>query len=475
MIRALLTYFSLALVVQLGTGVLTKLVELVVLGDALSEHQFGEYQHYLLVLELASGAFYFGFDHSLVTFINKRKGNYRRFLRLFLAYALLLGALSGIAAFVASRLTGFSSTLAIGSVGLFVVAELGKLTFRARMEKALELTLLALQSMIWSVGCGLGVLLRDRPANLAPGEEWVPTSLALWWAFAGFAVVAALILAISAWRLSRSKDDLGPFRPFGPDYAALWDDYRHLWLAGAAFVVNLRLVQVIVDASLGREALGRYGYVMSMMMFIHRPLALVQRAALPLFTRHPDEVPRGFRQMVRLNLTLFPLVAIGMLGAFDLLLEYRSLSKYADTWDYLAVIVSASPMFTVEYLIATAAMARGLARNTKRANVAALFVNLPVTFALVLSLGLWGAALAAAAYPILFGILMLWFNRRDLPDFVAFASVAVARSLVWLGIGIGLLFRMEDRILGAFAAAGIYLAGTAATGMWPLGPFRDRA
>jgi O-antigen/teichoic acid export membrane protein len=475
-LRKLLTYFSLALAVQLGTGVLTKIVELLVIGDALTTEQFGEYRHYLLVVELGAGAFYFGFDHGLVTFINKGPRNYPLFVRFFLAYALVLGLVSLLAAFITSRFEGFSSTLAVGTIGLFVVAELGKLTFRARMKKGWELTLLALQSMTWSLGCGISVLLWDKPEVIQPGEAWLPTSLSIWWHFAGIALVAAFTLAILGRRMLKEGQGLFEFRPRGEAYAPLWLDYRPLWLAGFAFVLNIKIVELVVDGFLGREAFGRYGYVTSMMLFIHRPLALVQRAALPLFTRHPDEVPKGFRQMVRLNLTIFPLIALGMLGVYDLLLQYKTLSKYADTWPLLALLVAAAPSFTVEYLVATAAMSKGLARNTKRANVTAFFINVPMATLLVwgfshVGIGPWnaglvGAALSAMFYPFIFGVLMLWYNRIDLPDYVRFAAWSILRSTFWLGVAIAFLFTVDDHLLWFPVAGLIYLAGAFATGLY---------
>lgn len=474
MLKKLLTYFSLALVVQLGTGVLTKVVEMLVIGDALTEAQYGEYRHFLLILELGSGIFFYGFDQALVTFIGKGKKNYPLFVRFFLSYALLLGLVSAVAGFLTSRLYGFSTTLAVAAIGLFVVAEIGKLIFRARMEKAWELGLLALQSLTWSVGCAVTVLLWDRPEVVVEGQAWLPSSVPIWWHFAGIVFVATIVLSVMGYRMAKEGSGYFEFRPRGERYVELWRDYRPLWLAGFAFVVNVKVIELMVDVQLGREAFGQYGFVMGMMLFIQRPLSLVQRAALPLFTRHPDEVPHGFRQMVRLNVCIFPLIAIGLLGFYDLVLQYGTLSKYAETWPLLALVLVATPTFVVEYLIATAATARGFAQNNKRANIVALIINIPLASLIVWLFGLWGAAIAAMIYPFLFGALILSFNRRDLPEFVRFAAINIIRSTFWLALAIGLLAQSDDYLWWAPVAGVLYIVGVCATGLFPVGPFRKK-
>ncbi|MEE9391479.1 MAG: hypothetical protein V3W41_03140 [Planctomycetota bacterium] len=467
MLKALLKYFSLAVLVHLITGVLTKVVELLVLGGALTEAQFGVYQHYLLVVEMSAGVFIVGMEHALVTFINRAPENYLRFLAFFVrygAFALLLGALA--AAFAYQRYST-ATVLALVALGPFIIAELGKLIFRARLEQAWELSLQGLQSLLWSLGCALSVWLWAKPQGLENGVAWLPSWLPLAWALAG-TVLTALIVGFVLSRRLRELTKTAPAKPdfFGTAYQPFWADYRQLWLGGMAFLLNIQVVKLAVDHTLGNVALGRYGYVMSVMLFIHKPLALVQRAALPLFTRLPEEVPAAFRSLVRINLTVFPLLAVFVLGGYDYLLKIPSLQKWDGTWPYLAIVISSAPMFSVEYLVATVAVARGLAANTRRANVTALFVNLPLAWFLVTQYGLMGAASAALAYPMLFGILMFWFNRRDLPSYVKFAAVAILRALFWLWAAISLLWWLGEPGKWFPLAALIYLGGSLLTGLW---------
>lgn len=469
MLRKLLDYFSLALVVHLITGGLTKIVELLVIGSALTTEQFGDYQLYVTVVELAAGVFIVGFDHALITYINREEGNDRRFIRLFLAYGLLLSTTFGAAGALALGVVDLPVALGLAAVGPFVTAELGKLIFRARLEKAWELSLQGAQSLTWSVGSALTVMaywLIVPDADRDPEGGWAPAWVPIFWGITsclGTALAAALVLRK---RLHGAPEAEGRLDPFGARYAALWMDYRPIWLGGVAFIVNIQIAKLITEIEVGREALGRLGYVAAVMTFFHKPLALVQRAALPLFTQFPDEVPGAFRNLIRINHTAFPLLAIAILAAYDLMLRFPGPDKFADTWIYLAIIISPAPIFTAEYLVATVAVARGHARNTKTANIRALFVNVPLSFLLVHAFGLAGAAIASAAYPALFAALMIFGNRRELPEYAGFAARSIVRATLWIWAAIGLMWWSGEPLLWSPVAAAVYLAGSVLTGLW---------
>ena len=453
MLRKLLAYTAGAFVTQTITGLLSYFAELSV-ADALSKEEFGAYRHFLLVYSLAAGPFVVGADHALVTFVNRRAENYAPFVRLLLSYALALTLAFAVAASILRSHVEASTAWALAVTGPFVFGQLGYILFRARLRLRYEFALLLGQSLVWSLGSL--VLIRFYRHELLP--------IAL--ASASFLIVALVMAAIFRRDATAGGAALLTFRPFAPDYEDFWRSYRPLWFAGIAFLANTQIVGLLIDRKLGKAELAMWGLVNSMMLFIQKPVQMVQRAALPVFSSEKGDILHGFRQLVRLNLLVFPLLAIAVLGAYPLVLRFGTLSKYADTWPYLAVVIGASPVMAVEFLVAAVSMAMHLPRQNRNAHVLAAIVNVPLSWFLVARFGLWGAAAATAGYTLIFGALMFWFTRRELAPFVAFAAKMLAGAIVVLMASILVLAFAPDRTLYAPIAAAVYIAGSYVVGVW---------
>ncbi len=422
MLRQLLSYTAVAFLVQIVTGVLTKLVELFVVAEILSQAELGAYRHFLLVLEVTAGLFIVGMDHSLVTYIHARVGNLGRYLRFLFLYGGTVAAVFGLAALALKGRVSAPTILALVAVGPFVFMELGKIVFRSRLEKRAEFGFLLFQSLTWSLGC-LVVLPRVQ-------NELVP----IWCALAGTIPGAVMMAWIFARRSRRENGDgPAPLRPFGADYTSLWRSWRPLWVAGLAFLGNQHVVNIVVDRSMTRADFGRWGFVLTALTLLQRPLLIVQRATLPIFSAAKEQIPDGFRKLVRINLLLFPLLCLGVLTVWPLILSYGTLGeKYGDTWIYLALPVAVIPVMAVEFLAATASMALGHPKNNRDAHVLTVLINVPCSILLIGHYGILGAALATALYVVIFASMIFRFVARDLPDLVGFAVARLAPSLLGL-------------------------------------------
>lgn len=458
MLKKFASYGSVAFGVMLFSGILTKFAEAKV-GDRLTREEFGAYWHFILVLELLSGFFIVGIDHALVTFINREEGNHPRFVRLLLSYGVALTAVMLAAGFLlrSAGLVGPMTALGIMSVGPFVLAELGKITFRAKLDKRREFGFLLVQSLMWSLGCL--ALIDVFPVDVTP-------VLLHFLAILLISTGIALVLAPTA-----RADGSGTFclRPFGAEYGSLWQQYRPLWIAGAAFLANTHVQTLMVDRMQARDGLAEWRFISIMLMFLHRPIMLIQRAALPIFTQDKEDVYDGFRKLVRLNLLFFPLLAIFVLGAYPFVLSYGTLSKYDGTWVYLAIVVSATPFMSTEFLVGTLSMALDKPRNVRNAHCLTAAINVPVAFVLIRQLEILGAALSTAFYVMLFCATMFWFSRKDLGEYVVFATrkLLVAGPALW---GASALIALADDLYETFfmtCIAGIaYLAAAWMVGVW---------
>ena len=74
MLRKLLAYSGTAFVVQLVLGLITLVVELFV-ADKLTTAEFGEYEHYLFMINILGAPFTVGNDHNLITYLNASDEN----------------------------------------------------------------------------------------------------------------------------------------------------------------------------------------------------------------------------------------------------------------------------------------------------------------------------------------------------------------------------------------------------------------
>ena len=88
----------------------------------------------------------------------------------------------------------------------------------------------------------------------------------------------------------------------------------------------------------------------------------------------------------------------------------------------------------------TEAMARGLPKNNRNAHVMTVLINVPVTWILVKYYDLRGAAISTAAYTAIFGGMMFFFTRKDLPQYVGYAVKRLSASILCLSAAIALLF-----------------------------------
>lgn len=453
MLGRLLRYAGSAFMIQTITGLLTYVAEMYVAGS-LTELQYGEYKHYFLIYSLIAGPFIVGFDHGLITYVTKEEKNYGAFLRLLLPYCFFVSALCLLAAFVSTAIAAPSTVWGIACVGPFVFISLGYITLRAHWRVKQEFALLCAQSLAWS----LGSLIMIRFFK----SEMVPIALS-----AGtFAVTTTIMTTIFIRDLAKEKRSWATAHPFGAEYKSFWTSFGPLWIAGAAFLVNNQITAGFIDGTLGRVELGMWGVVGTTMLFIAKPLQIIQRITLPILSREKGEIFTGFKHLVQLNLLFFPLLAIGVLGAYPLLLSFKGLGKYSSTWPLLAVVIAASPSMAVEFVVAAVSMARNLPHNNRNAHVLTACFNVPITWILVKFWGLWGAALSQAVYTILFGGTMFWFTRKDLPEFVRFAVKNLAAALVALVGAILLMAYASSATLAALPAMALYLFLSWIFGVW---------
>ncbi|MCA9321413.1 MAG: polysaccharide biosynthesis C-terminal domain-containing protein [Planctomycetes bacterium] len=455
MLRKLLAYSAFAFVIQLVTGMLTKVVELFFVADRLDSEELGGYRHFLLVLEVCSGLFVVGMDHSLVTFINAKAGRPALFLRLFLVYGLLITAVFGAGAALAAGRVDAPTYLALVTVGPFVFFELGKVVFRAKLEKGLEFGFLLFQSLAWSLGC------------LAILPFWNDPMVPIWCTLLGIIPGACVMARVF---VRRARQDGGPAltaQPFGDEYRELWSNWRPLWIAGLAFLANTHVVNLVVDAKMSREDFGRWSFVLIALTLLHRPVMIVQRATLPIFTAQKEEIPDGFRKLVRLNLVFFPLLSIGVLTVWPLVLRYGTLGeKFGDSWLYLSIPVAVIPVMAVEFLVATSSMALGFPRNNRNAHVVTALVNVPVSWFLILRFGLLGASLSAAFYVVFFAATILRFARHDLPELVKFATRRMVLALLGLWVAVALLGWSGRPEVWGWLAMPAFVAWGRVAGLW---------
>ena len=240
MLRKLLSYSAIGFVVQLTTGLLTKIVEMFIVAEVLTREELGDYRHFILILEVCSGFFVVGIDHSLVTFINATKENYGRFLRLFSLYGLVISTIFVVVALGFSGTISAATFLGLVTVGPFVFLELGKVVFRSRLEKRQEFGFLMFQSLAWSLGVAVALPIF--------GHRLVP----IWCTLLGV-LPGAVLMAVIFWRRAREEQGRGiTLSPFAAEYSPLWRSWWPLWIAGVAFLANTHVVNLLVDLSYRR-------------------------------------------------------------------------------------------------------------------------------------------------------------------------------------------------------------------------------
>lgn len=440
MIRTFLSYSAVALVVQLMTGLLTKFAEIYFIAGTLGDTGLGEYKHFMLVLELSAGVFIVGMDHALVRFVHQAEKNYGRFLSFFASYASAVTLLGVATAFLFRDEIRAATFLAFLTLGPFVTAEIGKIIFRARLEKKREFGFLAAQSLIWSLGC------------MATVPYWPNDLVPIGWTIAAVGGVGAAIYFV-LWN-TESEDGRPKLcsRPFSPEYSGLWASYRPLWIAGAAFLANIHIQSLCVDRLMSVRHLGQWAFVHGVMVFVQKPLMLVQRATLPIFSRDKSQLYSGFRQLVRFNLLSFPVLGLSILAVYPWLLSFDRFKDFNQTWDLLACLIAVLPIMAVEFLVASLSMAMDLPKNNRNAHVFAALINVPASYLLVSQFGLIGAGFGAALYTLVFGAAMFLAVHRQLPEYVRFVLRFLPIALFAYWGGILLIRQMENHVLAGIIA-----------------------
>lgn len=433
----------------------------------ISKEALGTYGFYVTIYSLFGMIFGSGVNQALVKFLGNKAEDRQELHRLVLAAFWFLALLTWPAAAFAFWMRSDVWGWGLAAIPFFAISLLASSTFRAEFAKGKELALRMSVSLLNSTLTLAFIFLAVQP-ELAPirGDF---LSIAI----PGFFLVAFFARISNGWSPRRLLSTVR-----GDTTGRLLRFAVPLAIAGLAFVLYANASSMLIRTFVGLEALGEYYFALQLMMLLEKPMVILANLMLAGFSNEPDISTRDHRRLVTFNMTVFPLVAIGLAFGGPTILRIADFvlgpiggtplaQKYASAPMYVSLFALATPGRCVEFLVSTLAIARGMPQVNRNTHVTTTCVGLPILTALVWWFGPWGAA----AMPLIYQVVFLSVQRRQLlpmmPEIIRHTSWAasVGTGLAAAALGIA---AWTGSVLLFFPCAAAYVVGGHLLGGWDL-------
>lgn len=399
----------------------------------ISKEALGAYGFYVTIYSLFGMIFGSGLNQALVKFLGNKAEDRHELHRLVLALCGMLALVTWPAAAVAFWMRSDLWGWGLSAIPFFALGLLAASSFRAEFAKGKELALRMSVSLLNSTLTLAFVFLAVKP-EIAPirGD------------FLSIAIPGLFIAVIFA-RTSGGWDPRRLLATVRGDTAARLLRFAvPLAIAGLAFVLYSNAASMLIRAFVGLEALGEYYFALQLMMLLEKPMQILANLVLAGFSNEPDISERDHRRLVSFNLTVFPLIAIGLgfggptiLAVADLVLGPIGGSplavKYASAPMYVALFALAVPCRCVEFLVSTLAIARGMPQVNRNTHVTTTCIGLPLLALLVWTFGAWGAAAMPLVYQVIFLSIQARQLRTIMPEIIRSTSWAAVVGTVLAG------------------------------------------
>lgn len=228
---------------------------------------------------------------------------------------------------------------------------------------------------------------------------------------------------------------------------------RHMMLISATSLVQMQSAQIIVTKLLPVAEFGFYGFASSMVNRMAFVAGAVAQAALPSFAEavassDQSTVLRRYRKLQDLVCYGTAPLFAGLCFAAVPVLSYVFTPAVAEHLILPVILLSLgtwmNATLTIPYMLS---VAMGRPDIASRLNVIALFLVLPVTFLLVVRLGLVGAAVSWVIYHLLAYVYMVprlcaeclgsSFTRWYMNVVTPFCLAVILFGGAWILIGVG--------------------------------------
>lgn len=362
-----------------------------------SKGQYGNYATYTLIYGIAQGVFIMGVNQVIQKYGADDALNRRRFGRLaYILFGVLL-AICGVAfAAVGAAFGNWAVALGLVGVPFIVIWWWARYIYRTTLDARGEARLTILSSLSNSLLTLGFIVLTDFGDALIYADF-----LAL--VLSGLVSLYFLPRAAGAtfaelMKTALPREWLNELFVFG----------RSLWVAGQIFAATDWIQGLWTRGRLGAEAMGAWGVMHQLSQFIYMPLDMIGHAALPGLVAEKDQRDVMYRELLRLCLLAFPLVALGVAAGIPLLLQVLDFAfslggvaseplalKYPEVHILLLIGGIAMPVHAVEIVAGQYAIAEGYKNAPLKVQFVSLVAIVAILFPLSAYFGLYGVLIAA--------------------------------------------------------------------------------
>lgn len=433
----------------------------------ISKESLGTYGFYITIYSLFGMIFGSGLNQSLVKFLGNKAEDRHELHRLVLALCGMLALVFWPAAAVAFWMRSDVWGWGLAAIPFFAISLFASSSFRAEFAKGKELGLRMSISLLNSTLTLAFVYLAVRPEIAPIRGDFLSIT------------IPALFIAVYFARIS---DGWSPFRLWatlrGNTASRLFHFAVPLAIAGLAFILYSNASSMLIRAFVGLEALGEYYFALQLMFLLEKPMQILANLVLAGFSNEPDISVKDHRRLVTFNLSVFPLIAIGLgfggpmiLAVADIILGPVGGSplavKYASASIYVSLFALAVPARCVEFLVSSLAIARGMPQVNRNTHVTTACIGLPILALLVWMFGPWGAAAMPLVYQVIFLSIQARQLRAVMPEIIASTSRAAIVGTVLAGSALA-VSAWTGSVLLFFPCAAAYVIGGHLLGGWDL-------
>jgi O-antigen/teichoic acid export membrane protein len=244
-----------------------------------------------------------------------------------------------------------------------------------------------------------------------------------------------------------------------------------IFIASSLFSLNDVVERLIIEKFLGLEMLGEYFLAISLFNILDRPAGLLARVLLSHFSASksysadPSLHIASVTKIVKINLTLLPLLALVTITTLPIVLPHFLNKDYSNAFNILAIISVVMVVKAFELVNSMLAIARNSPATNIYAQAIALIIYLPVA---IVSIHLWGIFGVAASVVVRWIVLatcqFIHMRRRHI---ATVSGWFLMRALV------AYLFALSFFIKAPLAMPFAYLFAGVVLQLWTVREFND--
>lgn len=293
-------------------------------------------------------------------------------------------------------------------VGPATVLHVAQATFRGQFEQKLELLTNFLSALLQGVVVAVIVLIIS--SELAPviGLAWANV------------LIMVLIIAFFVWT-QRDSWKPGVIRTTltSTEFAGVMGLAMPLWLTSAVGMISNQADVFIIEGQLGYEILAEYAAAFTFIGLLNLPTTVLSRMFLVTFASGYYTDIQKYKQVTSINLAFISTLGLGITALAIPLTPVLFTEEYTRAPLLVAILSVAFVFKAVELLNSALTIAMDFPKANLYSKLWTLVFYIPLAFALVRTLGVYGAAISNVFSWGGYALIHAWYMRKNYRDYAA--------------------------------------------------------